>query len=79
MIYINLIHSLYRMATRDQITVDKKHQMAEQLSQLYSGEDLHYIDSNMQYGRNLEYVFQRSASISDRVTEIVSAFPQSPF
>ena len=79
MIYINLIHSLHRMATGDQITVDSKHQMAEQLSQLDSGEGLHCIDSNLQYGRNLEDVCQRSAGISDRVTEIVRAFSQSPF
>ena len=56
------------MATRDQITVDNKHQMAQQLSQLDSGEGLHYIDSNLQYGRNLEDVFYRSAGLSDRVT-----------
>ena len=57
------------MATRDQITVDNKHQMAEQLTQLDSGEGLHYIDSNLQYGRNLEGVFQRPAVISDRVRD----------
>ena len=68
MIYINLIHPRHRMATRDQITVDNKHQMAQQLSQLDSGEGLHYIDSNLQYGRNLEDVFYRSAGLSDRVT-----------
>jgi hypothetical protein len=67
------------MATSDQITVDNKHQMAQQLSQLDSSEVLHYIDSNLQYGRNLEGVFQRSAGISDGATEIVSAFPQPPF
>ena len=78
MIYINLIHSLHRMATRDQITVDNKHQMAEQLSQLDSGEGLHYIDSNLQYDQNLEDVFRRSAGISDRVTRDRECFSSAP-